>query len=113
MPGEYVNGCTQHAHLVDQLFAQMHAAGWLEEETTTTALVAEPASTPVAAEPTTASGPVGDGSAKRGPRPYDKADREKIVKRYLDVQHQVTQQDYAAQQGISERTLRRWIKNRS
>lgn len=71
---------------------------WLEEE--------DPATSEAAAAP------VGDGHIARGPRP-DKAARERIVKRYLEIQHQVTQSDYAAQQGISERTLRRWIRGRS
>ena len=46
----------------------------------------------------------------KGPRGYNKDGQRKIVERYLDIQATITQENYARQQDIDDRTLRRWIR---
>lgn len=48
-------------------------------------------------------------TVNKGPRGYEKDKKRAIVERYLDIQSTVTQEDYAGQYDIDERTLRRWI----
>ena len=46
----------------------------------------------------------------KGPRGYNKDEKRKIVERYLDIQATITQENYARQHDIDDRTLRRWIR---
>lgn len=96
-----VVGCTQHAHLVDQLFAQMHAAGWLEEE--------EP---PSAVEPA-AGGEKAVGADKPGKRGRKLLPPEtiyEIARNYEKVRAYVTQEKFVEQYDISPTTLKRYLK---